>query len=72
MAYGLLKGKGWAWSITIILSFIGIVFGVISIATGNIGAIFHTIVNAVVLYYLYKPHVKMFFGKTKQKAAMTP
>jgi hypothetical protein len=71
MAYGLWKGKGWAWSITVVLSFIGIALGVVSIATGNIGAIFHTVINAVVLYYLYRPHVKMFFGKSTEQAAMT-
>jgi len=71
MAYGLWKGKGWAWSITVVLSFIGIALGVVSIVTGNIGAIFHVIINAVILYYLYRTHVKMFFGKTTEQAAMT-
>ncbi|HEX2124507.1 MAG TPA: hypothetical protein VHF44_02775, partial [Nitrososphaeraceae archaeon] len=32
MAYGLWKGKGWAWTITLILSFIGIALGIASIA----------------------------------------
>jgi uncharacterized membrane protein (DUF2068 family) len=63
MAYGLWKAKGWAWTITVVLSFIGIVLGVASIATGNIGAIFHIIINAIVVYYLYRSHVKVFFGK---------
>ncbi|HZC48963.1 MAG TPA: DUF2127 domain-containing protein [Nitrososphaeraceae archaeon] len=63
MAYGLWKGKGWAWTITVILSFIGIVLGIASIATGNIGAIFHIIINAIVVYYLYRSHVKVFFDK---------
>lgn len=30
-SYGLLKGKEWAWTITLILSYIGIAFGIISI-----------------------------------------
>ena len=63
MAYGLWRGKQWAWTITMILSIIGIVMGGISIVTGNFAAIFHLIINAIVLYYLYRPHVKMFFGK---------
>jgi uncharacterized membrane protein (DUF2068 family) len=63
-AYGLWKGKGWAWTITVVLSFIGIALGIVSIATANVGAIFHVIINGVILYYLYRPHVKMFFGKT--------
>jgi uncharacterized membrane protein (DUF2068 family) len=64
MAYGLWKGKGWAWTITLVLSFIGIAFGIVSIVTGNIGAVFHLIINIIVVYYLYRPNVKMFFGKS--------
>ncbi len=71
MAYGLWKGKGWAWNITVILSFIGIVLGVASIATGNIGAIFHIIINAIVVYYLYRPYVKAFFGKPVSYSSST-
>src|SRR5215208_4467092 len=40
-----------------------IALGIASIAIGNIGAIFHIIINAIVVYYLYRPHVKAFFGK---------
>ena len=63
MAYGLWRGKRWAWTITVILSFIGIALGAASIVTGNIAAIFHLIINAIVIYYTYRPHVKVFFGK---------
>jgi len=63
MAYGLWRGKRWAWSITVILSFIGIALGAVLIVSGNIAAIFNLIINAIVLYYLYRPHVKVFFGK---------
>ena len=64
MAYGLWKGKGWAWTITLILSYVGIALGIASIVTGNIGAVFHLIINIVVVYYLYRPNVKLFFGKS--------
>ena len=64
MAYGLLKGKGWAWTITLVLSYIGIALGFVSIATGHIGAVFSIIINAVIVYYIYRPKVKSFFGKT--------
>jgi uncharacterized membrane protein (DUF2068 family) len=64
MAYGLWKGKGWAWTITLILSYVGIALGIVSIVTGNIGAVFHLIINIIVVYYLYRPNVKMFFGKS--------
>jgi hypothetical protein len=63
VAYGLLKGLGWAWTVTIILSIISIVFNAISIATGNISAVISIIISGIILYYLYRPHVKAFFGK---------
>jgi uncharacterized membrane protein HdeD (DUF308 family) len=63
MAYGLWKGKRWAWTITLILSVIGIISGIASIAVGNTGAIFHVIITAAIIYYLYRPNVKAFFGK---------
>ncbi len=65
VAYGLLKGLGWAWTVTVILSTISIVFNAISIATaGNVvGGIITIIINVIVLYYLYRPHVKAYFGR---------
>ncbi|HKG72393.1 MAG TPA: hypothetical protein VKA87_10860 [Nitrososphaeraceae archaeon] len=63
MAYGLWNGRGWAWTITLILSVIGIVVAIASIVTGNLSAIISIIIHAVVIYYLYRPNVKAFFGK---------
>jgi hypothetical protein len=63
MAYGLWNGKKWAWTITLILSTIGIILGIASIAIGNVGALFQIIINAIVIYYLYRPNVKAYFGK---------
>jgi hypothetical protein len=63
VAYGLLKGLGWAWTVTVVLSIISIVFKAISIVTGNISAIISIIINGIILYYLYRPHVKAYFGK---------
>jgi hypothetical protein len=64
VAYGLLKGKGWAWTVTIILSIISIVWNAITIATAaNFGGIISIIISAIIIYYLYRPHVKAYFGK---------
>ena len=57
MAWGLLKGKTWAWTITLILTVIGLI---ISIPSFNIIGL---IINGIILYYLFRPHVKSFFGK---------
>jgi len=63
VAYGLLKGLGWAWTVTVILSIVSIVFNAISIAAGNIAAIISVIISGIIIYYLYRPHVKAYFGK---------
>ena len=63
MAYGLWNGKSWAWTLTLVLSGVGIIVGIGSIAVGNFGSIVHTIINAIIIYYLYRPNVKAFFNK---------
>jgi hypothetical protein len=72
MAYGLWEGKRWAWIITLILSVIGVISGIASIAIGNVGgivsAIIRVIIYGVIIYYLYRPNVKAFFGKMQASA----
>ena len=63
VSYGLFKGKGWAWSITLILSYIGIVIAIISILSGNFVPIINLAINIAIVYFLYRPQVKAFFGK---------
>ena len=65
-AYGLLKGRPWGRTLTIILSIISIVVSVIIIVIPifTIISIFSIILESVILYYLYRPHVKAYFGKT--------
>jgi hypothetical protein len=63
VAYGLWKGLRWAWILTLIVSVIGIIVGLGSIVVGNVDSLFHVIVNAIVIYYLYRPNVKAYFGK---------
>jgi hypothetical protein len=39
VAWGLLKGKGWAWIVTIIINIISAVLNIMSIVAGSIGSI---------------------------------
>lgn len=61
MAWGLLKGKSWAWTITLILTIISFVSNALS--TNIVGLI----LGFAILYYLFRPHVKAYFGKTEQR-----
>jgi hypothetical protein len=62
VAWGLLKGKPWAWTVTLILTIIDIAVGVVSIIA-NPASIIGLIINGIILYYLFRPHVKAYFGK---------
>lgn len=62
VAWGLLKGKPWAWTVTLILTIIDIAMGVVSIIA-NPASIIGLIINGIILYYLFRPHVKAYFGK---------
>jgi hypothetical protein len=64
VAYGLLKGRRWAWTVTIILSIASIVWNAITLATAaNFGGIISIIISGIIIYYLFRPHVKAYFGK---------
>jgi hypothetical protein len=65
IGYGLLKGMRWAWTAALVVTIISIIIDIFSIASvvNIIGGIISLIINGVILYYLYRPHVKAFFGK---------
>jgi hypothetical protein len=58
-----MKGRGWAWSVTIILSYISIVFSIVAIVSGNPASIPQLIISIIIVFFLYRPQSKAFFGK---------
>lgn len=69
VAYGMLKSMSWAWTLTVVLSVISIALNAVSLASGNFGGIVNIVISAIVLYYLYRPHVKAYFGKAPSPTA---
>lgn len=70
-------GKHWAWKIAIVLVFISIAIDTISIGlkmfSANItGPIIDLIIAGMIIYYLYKPNVKLYFGETVSTGAPSP
>ena len=63
VSWGLLKGKGWAWSVTVIVSYIQIVTSIIAIASKNYFAVGNLLIAIAIVYFLYRPQSKAFFGK---------
>ena len=68
-AYGTLDGKAWAWPFDVVLALIFIVTTAASTVFGDsettglvIGAAFIAF-YAVIIYYLYRPHVKAFYDR---------
>jgi lysylphosphatidylglycerol synthetase-like protein (DUF2156 family) len=61
LAWGLFTNKIWAWLVTVILAIITLVFSIFSI--GTIVNITTLIISGVILYYMYRPQVKSYFGR---------
>jgi uncharacterized membrane protein (DUF2068 family) len=85
VSYGLLRGRRWARTITIILLVIGIginvasiVFGsfainmdIVTFLTSNSSSFVSLAISVAILYYLYRPQVKSYFGKESGAVAAT-
>lgn len=59
IAYGVWNGRGWAWTVGIVFAALGLIMGLTTLPSGIINVLF----NALIIYYLTRPHVKRFFGK---------
>ncbi len=59
IAYGLFKGRGWAWMLCLIFAVISAVLGILAFPVGIVIILF----NAVLIYYLTRRNVKEYFGK---------
>lgn len=84
IAYGLLKGKSWARTSTIIISIISIVANILiilivlsvfniieSMSNGQSilgGNILTIIINSILIYYLYRKEVKDYFHNVNRKS----
>ncbi len=67
VSWGLLKGKGWARTITLIISIIAIIFAIITlISSEDLIHIIPVIIYGIIIYYLSTKKVKLFFSKVKE------
>jgi len=63
MAWGLLKGKGWAWILSIVFMFLTIALGFLSLVHPTAFNLIGLAIDALIVYYLFRPNVKAFFGR---------
>ena len=59
IAYGLFKGKSWAWILCLMFAVISVVFGILTFPVGIVTILF----NALIIYYLTRRNVKVYFEK---------
>jgi lysylphosphatidylglycerol synthetase-like protein (DUF2156 family) len=59
LGYGLWKGSSWAWTATLILEILGLLAGLAALPT----SIVSLLIAALIIYYLFRPNVKQYFGK---------
>ncbi len=59
LGYGLWNGSGWAWIVQLVFSALGAVTSLASLPSGIVGLI----IDGLIIWYLFRPNVKAFFGK---------
>ena len=69
VAYGYLKGSGWAWTLSVVLLVLSILFNVVGWIlsglnpAGLASMLVSVIIQVIILVYLFRPNVKAWFGK---------
>jgi hypothetical protein len=59
LAWGLWIGRGWAWTIALIIFIIGLIMDLVALPTGIVGVV----IDAIVLYLLSRPDTRRFCRK---------
>jgi len=62
LGVGCFKAWPWVWIVGVIFSAISILIGIVSLFTTGAGALIEIIIAAIILYYLFQPQVKAYFG----------
>lgn len=67
-AYGLYMGKNWSWKLLLVLSGFGAAGYLLNVVNGQFISIFGVLYNAIIIYYMYRPHVRRYYGiRSKSK-----
>ena len=60
---GLYDGKGWSWTLLLVLSGFSAAGYLLNIVNGNKISFVGLLINIIIIYYLYRPNVRRFFSK---------
>jgi hypothetical protein len=61
-AYGLYMGQNWSWKLLLVLSGFGAAGYLLNVVNGQFISIFGVIYNSAIIYYMYRPHVRKYYG----------
>ncbi len=64
IAGALFSGKRWGRGVVIVFSIIDLILSLVSIVGGNGFAAIDIILNLIILYYMWRPHVIAYFYRT--------
>jgi len=53
----------WVWTVGVIITAINLLSAIYAVITTGWGALISLIISLIILYYLFQPHVKAYFGK---------
>jgi hypothetical protein len=61
-AYGLYMGQNWSWKLLLVLSGFGAAGYLLNVVNGQYLSIIGVIYNLAIIYYMYRPHVRKYYG----------
>jgi hypothetical protein len=61
--FGFFRGEEWAWALGIIVSIVSLVVSIVEHPAAHAYGIPGAIVAVIVIYYLTRPKVRVFFGR---------
>lgn len=65
---GFFLGKGWSWTLGIIVSVVSLTVSIVEHPAAHAYGIPGTIVAVIVIYYLTRSHARVFFGRSSNVA----
>jgi hypothetical protein len=63
LGIGCFMGWGWVWTVGAIFMIINILFGIVVLFANPVFGLVTIVIAVIVLWYLFQPQVKAFFGK---------
>jgi ribosomal protein L40E len=65
VAYGFWNGFGWAWWVGLVLAIVGVIRAILVMGLGTMTMALSLIINNLMIYYLTRPHVRKYLGRSK-------